>query len=155
MASKNFFEVHGAKEIAKELKDLSRGMQNKIVRPALNVAVAEVRKTAKQLAPKDTGILKKAIKSKVFTKKRGAKGIVGRIGVLDSNVEYSDGTPVAKVAAVLNHGSPARNIYARNFLEDALKMTEPQATAKLLARTQVEIDKFHAKRKDKGKVSKK
>ena len=31
MANKDIFEVHGAKELSKELRDLSKGMRNKIV----------------------------------------------------------------------------------------------------------------------------
>ena len=146
----NFFKVNGAKELAKELKELSRGMQNKILRPAMTKATGEIRKVAKTYVPVDSGLLKKSIKNKTFTAKRGAKGIVGRVGVF---VKGSDGvaTHPAKYGAALEHGTEKAGkgnntiIGARNFLANALQSAEPMATKALLAKTQEKMDAFHAK----------
>ena len=146
----DFFKVNGAKELAKELKELSRGMQNKILKSPMTKATGEIRKIAKRYAPVDKGIAKKFIKNKTFTAKRGAKGIVGRVGVF---VKGSDGvgTHPAKYGAALEHGTEKAGkgnntiIGARNFLANALQSAEPMATKALLAKTQERMDAFHAK----------
>ena len=150
-----FFKINGAKELGEELRELSRGMQNKILRPALRVATAEVRKVAGNYVPVKSGVLKKSIKSKVFTAKRGAKGVVGRIGVF---IKGSTGeTHPAKYGAVLEHGTKSAGrdrktiIGARNFLSNALSSAEPQATSKFLSKTQEKMDEFHAKQSSKYK----
>jgi len=156
----NFFKTHGADELAQELRDLSRGMQNKILRSPMTKAVAEVRKAAKRYIKVDKGVAKKFIKSKTFTAKRGAKGIVGRIGVFtDISVPNGkEGVFVAKYAAVQNYGSTkvgkARNttIPAQDFLGKALASENEKATNILLTEAQKKMDAFHAKRGDQGKV---
>ena len=95
--------------------------------------------------------MRKNIKSKVFTTKNG---VIGRIGVLETGKQYADGTDVAKVAAVQNYGSDARNIDGRHFLEKALKAAEAKATNELISTTQQKITQFHQQRQDKGKVKK-
>ena len=77
MARNNsFFEIHGAKEIALELNELARGVNNQIVRPGLRKGAAHIRKIAKKIAPKADGHLKKAIQSKVFTNKKSLRNDV-------------------------------------------------------------------------------
>ncbi len=154
MAKKDLFTIHGAKELAKELKEMSQGFQNKMVRPGLTVAVAEVRKEAKKQTPVQpgSGVLKKKIKSKVFSKGRG-KGIVGRAGILDGE-EVPNGkktVAIAKYAGVQNYGSVKRNIKAKHFLESSLATAEPEATKKLILRTQEKVTAFHKSKGDPGK----
>ena len=149
----DFFKVNGAKELAKELKELSRGMQNKILKSPMTKATGEIRKIAKRYAPEDKGIAKKFIKNKTFTAKRGAKGIVGRIGVFEtaSIPNGKEGVEIAKYAAVIEHGTDkagrgkSNTIYARNYLSDALVAGDPIATQVLIAKTQEKMDAFHAK----------
>jgi len=150
MAKKDLFTIHGAKELAKELKEMSQGFQNKMVRPGLTVAVAEVRKEAKKQVK--SGTLKKKIKSKVFSKGRG-KGIVGRAGILDGE-QVPNGkktVAIAKYAGVQNYGSAKRNIKAKHFLESSLETAEPEATKKLILRTQEKVTAFHKSKGDPGK----
>ena len=146
MADDNFFKVNGAKQLGKELKELSRTMQSKILTPGLTQGAAEIRKAAKQLAPKDTGLLKKKIKSKVYRKKKGGKGVVARIGVL-GDAGYS---AQKKPRPVALYG------YAQNqkthFLDDALTIAEAPAMYKLLSVTQQKMDAFHASKGDPGKA---
>ncbi len=152
MAKKDLFTIHGAKELAKELKEMSQGFQNKMVRPGLTVAVAEVRKEAKKQVPVKSGTLKKKIKSKVFSKGRG-KGIVGRAGILDGE-QVPNGkktVAIAKYAGVQNYGSVKRNIKAKHFLESSLETAEPEATKKLILRTQEKVTAFHKSKGDPGK----
>ncbi len=140
----NFFRVIGAKEIADSLMDLSRGAKNKIVRPGLRQAVAEVRKVAKTLVPKDKGVLKKAIQSKVITAKGvKSKGVFGKIGVLSK--KFTDGIPTKKFPG----GTPAQ-LYGSvvnkktRFLERANVQAKPAAIQKLKAVTKEKIIKFQA-----------
>ena len=69
MAKKDLFTMHGAKELGKELLQMAQGFQNKMVRPGLNVGLAEFRKDIKREVPEDLGILKKEIKNcgKIFS----------------------------------------------------------------------------------------
>lgn len=162
MAKKDLFTVHGAKELAKELKDMAQGFQNKMVRPGLGLAAAEVRKQIKQEVPEDTGILKKTIKSKVFSKGRG-KGLVARAGVLDSTMVSTGNraVAVAKYASVQNYGSKKLgkgkngHMAAKNFLSDSLKTAEPAATKKLIDKTQERVTAFHKSKGDPGKAPRK
>ena len=155
----NFFELHGAKELAEELRELSRGMQNQILRSPMTKAIAEIRKGAKRYVSIDKGLAKKFIISKTFTAKRGAKGIVGRIGVFTdiSIPNGKEGVHVAKYAAVQNYGTnragKAKNttIPAQDFLGKALASEDGKATTILLTEAQKRLDAFHAKRGDKGK----
>ena len=147
MANENFFKVNGAKQLGKELKELSTTMQSKILRPGMRQGAAEIRKAAKQLAPQgETGLLKKSIKSKVYTKKQGGKGVVARIGVL-GDAGYS---AQKKPRPVALYG------YAQNqkthFLDDALTIAEAPAMYKLLSTTQQKMDAFHASKGDPGKA---
>ena len=122
-------------------------------------AVAEVRKDAKKYVNVDKGTIKKFLKSKTFTAKRGSKGIVGRIGVFDNVVipNGNDGVEVAKYTAVQNFGTDkagkdrSTTIPAQGFLEKALKSAEGRAVAKLISETQKKMDAFHASKGDKGK----
>lgn len=153
----DFFKINGAKELGAELRALSRGIQNQIVRPALRVATAEVRKVAKTYVPIASGLLKKSIKNKVFTAKRGAKGVVGRIGVFVKGSDAGSGTHPAKYGAALEHGTDKAGkgkstvIGARKFLQNALTAAEPTATKLLVNKTQERMDAFHAKQDSKYK----
>ena len=143
-----FFKVHGAKELSAELQKLSRGAQNKIVRPGLNKGAAEVRKQAKanvnnDILNRDTGGLFKAIKSKTFTKKRGQRGLVSRIGIIPATQTNKDGDIINKYAGYHNK--------RRKFLDKALDQAEDKAVKVLVAKVQERMDAFHAKEGDKGK----
>lgn len=162
MANQNeFFKVNGAKELGNELKALTRGMNNTILRPALREATGEVRKVAKTYVPVQSGVLKSSIKNKVFTSKRNAKGVVGRVGIfVKGNQKVKNGNKMvhpATYGATLEHGTDkagagrSNYIGARNFLSNALQSAEPIATQRMIARTQIELDKFHAKQAAKYK----
>ena len=140
-----FFKLHGAKELGAELKALSRGMQNKIVRPGLRQGAAEIRKVAKRIVSselKDTGLLAKNIKSKVFTAKRGRRGVLARVGIVhDAGYYPQKGNekkprPVAVVAAT-------HNIRIK-FLDRATAQAQSIAIHKLLTVSQQKMDAFHA-----------
>jgi hypothetical protein len=165
MAKKtSLFAIHGAEELAKELKDMAQGFQNKMVRPGLTVAIAEVRKEVKRRIKAEklvnTGIMEKTIKSKVFSDGRG-QGLTARAGILDSTM-VSNGesaVSVAKYASVQNYGTTKAGkgkntvIKGKFFLPQSLLAAEPVATKKLLERVQQKVDDYHAKNGDKGNVS--
>lgn len=146
MANEDIFKVYGHDEIAKELKEMTRGMKNKILRPALTKGAAVIRKIARNNAKVgETGHLKKSIKSKTFTAKRGAKGVVARIGILAS-ADLTDNKPTQKRPK----GTPVQ-LYGRAVevkywtINDALKQGESQAMDVFMKRAQEKMDDFHAK----------
>lgn len=135
--AKNFFEIHGAREIGLELAELARSANNVIVRPGLRKGAAHIRKIAKKIAPRDDGFLRKAIQSKVFTNKGGAKGVVAKIGILKNSFTDEDGRPVIAYAGVQNEET--------KFLARALAQGKAEAIKILIASTQEQLNKFHAK----------
>ena len=150
--AKDLFKISGAKELGKELMQMAQGFQNKMVRPGLTVGVAEFRKDIKTRVPENLGILKKEIKSKVFSKGRG-KGLVARAGILDStSVSNGDkAVAVAKYAAVQNYGSTKNGTPALNFLSESVKSVEDTAVSKMVARVQDKVTAFHSSKGDPGK----
>ena len=150
--AKDLFKISGAKELGKELMQMAQGFQNKMVRPGLTVGVAEFRKDIKTRVPENLGILKKEIKSKVFSKGRG-KGLVARAGVLDSTSipNGNSGVAIAKYAAVQNYGSTKNGTPAINFLGESVKAVEDTAVSKMVARVQDKVTAFHSSKGDPGK----
>ena len=144
--AKDLFKISGAKELGKELMQMAQGFQNKMVRPGLTVGVAEFRKDIKTRVPENLGILKKEIKSKVFSKGRG-KGLVARAGILDST-SVSNGD---KAVAVQNYGSTKNGTPALNFLSESVKSVEDTAVSKMVARVQDKVTAFHSSKGDPGK----
>lgn len=70
--------IVGEKALMKALNGLGRqSTVNKVSRPAYREAAAEIRKKAKANAPKETGLLKKSIKSVVRTGKIGVYAVIG------------------------------------------------------------------------------
>ena len=144
-----FFKMYGAKELGRELRKLSRGTQNKIIRPGLTKGAAEIRKDAKKkvsgeiLKRGETGGLFKAIKSKTFTKKRGGRGLVSRIGIIPATQTNSKGQIINKYAGYWNK--------RRKFLDKALDDADDKATKVLIDTVQEKLTAFHAKEGDKGK----
>jgi len=140
MARNNsFFRVHGAKEIAAEMDDLSRSINNQIVRSGLRKGAAHIRKMAKQKAPVDDGHLKKAIQSKVVSNKGRGKGVVAKIGILKRSFTDENGRPVMAYAGDQN-----------DFLGEALTEGRPEAVNILIKSTQEQLNKFHTKRAAKA-----
>ncbi len=145
----NFFRVHGAKEVADALMGLARGTQNKIVRPGLRQAIAEVRKVAKTLSPRDDGHLRKAIQSKVITAKGvKSKGVVGKIGILKKTFTDENGVPVMEYA-----GGPKGIIKTSGFLERANVQAKPAAIQKLTSVTKQKLAKWQADMDAKSKAA--
>ena len=72
------FTIVGEKALQKRLDRLSKkGTRNRIARPAIREASAEIRKRAKAKAPKDSGQLKRSIKNTVRTGRVGVYAVVG------------------------------------------------------------------------------
>lgn len=103
--------IVGEVELKKRLDRLaSDGARRRMARPAIREAAAEIRKAAKALAPVDTGLLKKSIKSVVRTSKK--QGVVyavigpatgmGADVVRDGRPQYAD---PAKYAHLVEYGT--------------------------------------------------
>tara|TARA_R110002126_G_C10271285_1_gene484102 strand:- start:254 stop:712 length:459 start_codon:yes stop_codon:yes gene_type:complete len=143
MAKQNsFFTIHGAKEVADELNELSRGINNQIIKPGLTVGAAHIRKIAKREAPKIDGHLIKAIQSKVFTAKSGGKGVFSKIGILKKSFTDENGTPVIKYAGEANE--------ATDYLNKSIQKGQSEAIRLMVKRVQEKLDAFHAKRAAKA-----
>lgn len=143
-----FFKMYGAKELGRELRKLSRGVQNKIIRPGLTKGAAEIRKDAKKkvsgdILQKRSGALFRAIKSKTFTKKRGGRGLVSRIGIIPPTQTNAEGQIINKYAGYHNK--------RRKFLDKALDDADDKATKILISTVQEKLTAFHAKEGDKGR----
>ena len=153
--AEDLFKISGARELGRELMQMAQGFQNKMVRPGLTVGVAEFRKDIKNRVPENLGVLKKEIKSKVFSKGRG-KGLVARAGIIDSTSipNGSGGVAIAKYAAVQNYGSTKNGTPALNFLGESVKAIEDLAVNKMVARVQQKVTAFHASKGDPGKGKK-
>jgi len=143
MARNNdLFRINGAKEIAQELDELSRGVNNQIVKPGLTVGAAHIRKIAKREAPKIDGHLIKAIQSKVFTAKSGGKGVYSKIGILKKSFTDENGTPVIKYAGEANE--------ATDYLNKSIQKGQSEAIRLMVKRVQEKLNAFHQKRAAKA-----
>lgn len=74
MAEKFKAELRGTKELAKLLKKLPEKIRKKSLRAAISKASTPILKDAKRRVTKDSGLLKKALKRQIETKKKS--GIV-------------------------------------------------------------------------------
>jgi hypothetical protein len=158
-----FFDLLGATELSKELKALSEVKSiNSIIKPAMHAGAAEIRKIARKDAPKQkgSGVLKKSIKNKTFIAKRGAKGVISRIGVfVKGTAEVPNGKKTvhpATYGSAINYGTTKAGknknvtIEARNFLGKALQKGDAIGVEKVIAKTQVQLDKWHQKQAKKN-----
>lgn len=94
MAINKGIQILGEKELAKRLARLGKkSTRNKMARPAVREAGAEVRKLAKFFAgsSRDTGLLQKSIKSVVRTA-RGGTGVYAVIGPVHGFKRIHPGT---------------------------------------------------------------
>tara|TARA_R100001594_G_scaffold43726_1_gene75842 strand:- start:380 stop:778 length:399 start_codon:yes stop_codon:yes gene_type:complete len=65
------FTLTGDKELERILKKMPAKLQRNLVRKAMRKSLAGMRKEARELAPKRTGKLRKAVKSKVSLRRNG------------------------------------------------------------------------------------
>jgi HK97 gp10 family phage protein len=130
-------------------RDSSRA---KIARPALREAAAEVRKSAKRHAPKETGLLRRAIKSVVRTKRGVVFAIIGpawgfKKTVNRPSANFGEGGEVDSDPARYAHlvefgtahsppqpflrpaydGTPSERIIARRMSEELEKQAKKEA----------------------------
>lgn len=84
------------------LKNLRRGMRNKIVRPAVVKTTQQMVPDIKRAAPKDHGAMKVSIGRRVYTSKKGSKSVLGVVGP-KSNFER----PVKKRGKIVRRGNRA------------------------------------------------
>lgn len=69
--------IQGEKALLRRMDTMSSVAQRRIARPAIRQAAGEIRKLAKRYAPRETGLLKKSIKSKLVTKRGTIIAVVG------------------------------------------------------------------------------
>ena len=126
MAS-NEIKLIGLDEAYQAFKSLELKLQKKFLKTAVTKGTAKIKMSAKAKARKKTGIMKRNIKSKVFTK-RGLVGRVGYIFKIKNKDEYYPNTATPKkpkgvaVAYVVNIEA-----IRTNFLEKALAENGAQA----------------------------
>src|SRR5262245_15042321 len=93
MAGEIHYQVEGLEEIKARLAQLKQSLRKKILRRALGKAARLVAKVAKSLAPVSSGAVKKALGSKVYSK----KNVVGLIGARTGFEQIIDGKKVDPV----------------------------------------------------------
>ena len=70
--------IVGGKALMKRLDSMrTQGSRNRIVRPAVSAAATKINKKAKSLAVEETGLLKKSIGIRRFTKRGAIFAVVG------------------------------------------------------------------------------
>jgi len=74
------YQIDGLEQVKTRLKGMKASMQKRVLRPALGKGARVVAKAAKSLVPVDTGLLKKALASKVFSKRNVVALIGARTG---------------------------------------------------------------------------
>ncbi len=75
----NKIEILGAKELERKLRTLGDRVQRKVVRQSVNAAATPIVKAARAKAPRESGLLRKALNKKLRTYKDQGK-VVAIIG---------------------------------------------------------------------------
>lgn len=151
-------KLRGDKALTRKLQSLAARTQNTIVRSAAGKAMTPVNRAAKQLAPKETGLLKKSVGKK--TKTYPGKGTVW-VGVgprkgfaQEITVTGPDGKPVkrwrdpVKYAHLVEYGTAPH-------VQPKLGITHPGAPAKPFMRpalfgNQTKVEQILAKGVEDG-----
>lgn len=107
-------QIVGEKELVKRLSRMSAGAQRRMARPAVRQAAAEIRKTAKRLAPvSDLELLKRSISSVVRTGRIGVYAVIGPAWGFKTII---NGKPVdpAKYGHLVEFGTAPHKIVPKN-----------------------------------------
>ena len=81
--SKTKYILTGVKEIDRRLLALPATLERKVIRKALRNAAKPIQAAVKQIAPKQSGQLKKAVKVRAYKKSRKGFGFAVRLGAGD------------------------------------------------------------------------
>lgn len=129
-------EIKGAKELAARLDKLDKKVRNKVVSRALRAGAKVVQSRAKQLAPRQTGALAKAIKvrtSKFFMGRKKKRGEVA-IDVTVGKANFQGDTFYGGFQEFgWKAGAQQRQIPGKHFMERAANAVAPQAMAAIIA----------------------
>ena len=146
--------LFGDEELDRAFKELPETVRKKAVRPAITKAAAELAKHAKRLAPKDTGALRRAIKSRTRKNAKGKalKTRVGRTVGLDRETLGARTFYAAQVELGSQH-TPPRS-FLRRALDEAGPALATQARAKMWAQMKIEAKKHYDKAAAKARAAK-
>lgn len=143
------FTMIGDKELSNTLKALSNSVSNSIMRPAVSEGLKPIQKQAKDNCPKDTGTMKRAIKTKVKTGKVKVSGrvFVDRKTSTDKNgKKYIPGY----VAHMVEFGSKVAAPHP--FMRPALDGKKAEALSIITNKAKSLLPSAVAKAKSKGKA---
>ena len=118
-------KISGAKRLDKKLAQLPRTVERKLIVASARPAGYIVRDSARALAPKKSGAMANTLEVRV--KKGKPPGIVvqtarrGRLGIPEDSPWY--------YPAIVEYGSPSRNIPASRFMHRGLEAARGQAMA--------------------------
>lgn len=97
-------ELAGLKETIAKLEGVKQGMQNRVLRPAMNEALTPIVQAVKAEMPSSSGLAKRSIKKKVVTTKAGkVVGLVGATGKKAQQVTRPDGSTVYEDPSKILH----------------------------------------------------
>lgn len=144
-------KVEGLEALQKRLTQFKQSARNRIVRPGVAKAGRILAKAAKQLAPRDTGLLKRSIGSAVRTYKSGyVLAVIGpRRGfrqqvIRGGKPQMADPVNYAHLVEYGTAHSPARS-----FLRAAWDGSKKEAQEIIIAEIKKGIDKQLAKQASK------
>jgi len=121
--------VIGDKALAKTLADLPDALQKSIVRKAMRPAGNFLLKEVKAATPVKTGALKKNLKLRAIKRSRSRFGVMIPLPTRESL--GIDAKTDGYYPAVLEYGSPARNIAPRAYIRGTTNKNETRWRAKV------------------------
>lgn len=125
MAKQNsIVTVHGMPELLNSLKAFPKNVERKVLRQALRASMKPVQKKAKELAPVESGALKRAVRIRAGKRKRNVVSINVQIGANDKQFTEQ------YYAGFQELGAPARNIPPKGYLRQAFEETKQESVAK-------------------------
>jgi HK97 gp10 family phage protein len=142
---KDTFKLEGGKELERRLKKLGDKVHRRVTRQAVNAAATPVVKAAKANAPKQSGLLKKAMGKKVATFKK-TQAVAAIVGAKKSVQGEVDGKPrkPSRYAHLVEKGhinEHGEHVPAQPFLRPALEQTGEQAMSVMQTKFAAGIEK--------------
>lgn len=139
----NYYKLIGDEDLIKRLKKLEKEAQRrKIVRKAMRKASAAVKKKAQELAPKKTGLLRKAMKNKVIKTMSGKVYVDPKVkeeSFVDENGKQHFLQP-SKYAHLVEFGT--KHSPPHPFMRRALTQTHDSAVEIIRVEVKKELDKL-------------
>ena len=134
--AKDGLQILGDKQLAWNLRALPQKVKKKVVGKAMKAGAAVVAKAARQLAPVETGLLKRAIRAKATRNGNGKVYVAGNVA---ADTPYGFRRP-AKYAHLVEFGT--RHSAAKPFIRPAMEAKRSAAFDAVAAKARQEFEKL-------------